>query len=279
VVRVTVATMVLLLVLCPLCLFGQTAEQPALFVDGDRVCFIGDSITHGDENRSDYHEFIYLYYLTRFPDRRITVFDRGMSGDTSWGTVARFAEDIAPCRATVSTIMLGMNDVDRGLYGSLPECPPEIQAKRDARLALYRENMEQLCNLVTEAGSRIILFTPSPYDQESISPDPELRIPERPQVNDGLLVCARHCRELAETFGAALVDMNSGMLQIAREQLKVDPTFPLNGKYRVHLGSYGHFIMAYLFLKAQGAPAVVSTVKIDAAGNRLVNWVCAGPTT
>ena len=122
----------------------DAAASPALFKDGERVCFIGDSITHGDYDRSDYHEFIYLYYLTRFPDRKITIFDRGISGDTSWGTVRRYDQDIAPCKATVSTIMLGMNDVNRGLYGSSPKCSPEIQAKREHLLNLAMRDIRRL---------------------------------------------------------------------------------------------------------------------------------------
>ena len=249
---------------------SAAAPAPALFKDGDRVCFIGDSITHGDYDKSDYHEFIYLYYLTRFPDRKITIFDRGISGDTSWGTFRRFDKDIAPCKATVSTIMLGMNDVNRGLYGSSPKCSPAIQAKRDARLKQYREHMEKLCKQVAGTGSRMVLFTPSPFDQTSFSRGDEALMPARPRVNDGLVVCAGYCRTLAESFGAALVDMNSGMLRVLERQHKVDPTFSFYGKYRVHPDTHGHFVMAYLFLKAQNAPAVVSTVKIDAAGKKVL---------
>ena len=250
-------------------MFADTAAEP-LFEDGERVCFIGDSITHGDRGRGDYHEFIYLYYLTRFPDRKITIFDRGISGDTSWGTVRRFDDDIAPCKPTVSTIMLGMNDVSRGLYGSSPTCSPEVQAKRDAKLKLYREHMAKLCEKLTAAGSRLVLFTPSPFDQISRSKGAEHLIPARPRVNDGLVTMAGYCNDMAERYGAALVDMNTGMLQVLERQHAVDPTYSFYAKYRVHPNLHGHFVMAYLFLKAQNAPAVVSTVKIDAVARKVL---------
>ena len=38
------------------------------FEEGERVVFVGNSITHGGH----YHSFIWLYYMTRFPDKPIT---------------------------------------------------------------------------------------------------------------------------------------------------------------------------------------------------------------
>ena len=52
-----------------------TAQAVPQFKDGDRVCFIGDSITHG----GSYHSNVYLYYLTRFPDREFRVWNKGIS--------------------------------------------------------------------------------------------------------------------------------------------------------------------------------------------------------
>jgi len=269
--RGCVGTLVLLFFLGGVCLPARAADRaPALFEDGERVCFIGDSITHGDDDESDYHEFIYLYYLTRFPDRKIAILDRGISGDTSWGTVRRFDKDIAPCKPTVCTIMLGMNDVGRNLYGSSPTCTPEVQAKRDAKLQLYHEHMEKLCKQVAGTGSRIVLFTPSPFDQVSLSRGPDHLTPARARVNDGLLKCADDCRTLAERFDAALVDMNAGVLRVLERQHKADRTFSFYDTHRVHPDERGHFVMAYLFLTAQGAPTVVSTVKVDATGKKIV---------
>ena len=51
-------------------------EAP-MFTNGDRVAFIGDSITHD----GTYHAFIYDFYLTRFPGRRVAFLNCGISGD------------------------------------------------------------------------------------------------------------------------------------------------------------------------------------------------------
>jgi endoglucanase len=257
------------LFLCPAsCVLAE--QGAAVFQDGERVCFIGDSITHGDPGSPDYHELIYLYYLTRFPDRKITIFDCGISGDSAQGAIQRFGVDIAPCRPTVSTIMLGMNDVGRALYeGRSPTCPPEVQANRDARLKMYGEKMEALCRRVVDSGSRLILLTPSPYDQVTKAAGPEFP-PAGARVNDGLVRFSEAVRTLAGQFDAPVVDMNGGTLEVLERLHQTEPTRALCVPDRVHPNAAGQWVMAYLFLKAQHAPAVVSAVVIDAAGAKVV---------
>ena len=57
------------------------AQQPEPFKKGDRVAFVGNSITDGGH----YHSYIWLYYMTRFPDRKISIYNCGIGGDTGLG--------------------------------------------------------------------------------------------------------------------------------------------------------------------------------------------------
>ena len=47
--------------------WGERSAEPFLFEDGDVVGFIGDSITHVEYTGISYQEFIYNYYMTRYP--------------------------------------------------------------------------------------------------------------------------------------------------------------------------------------------------------------------
>ena len=107
------------------------AEQVPRFEDGERICFVGDSITHGGA----YHSYVYLYYLTRFPEREIRVWNRGISGNQASHVLRRFDEDIASVKPSVSTVMLGMNDVGRSLYEAEGN---DEESKRNQQLALDR---------------------------------------------------------------------------------------------------------------------------------------------
>jgi hypothetical protein len=61
-----------------------------------------------------------------------------------------------------------------------------------------------------------------------------------------------------------VVDFHAPMTAFNLEHQKADPHYTLIGPDRVHPGAPGHLMMAWLFLKAQGAPALVSKVVVDA---------------
>lgn len=240
---------------CP----AAMAEAPH-FKDGDRVCFIGDSITH----QARYHTQIVLFYTTRFPQMRLTTWNCGFAGDTAAGAVKRYEWDIAARKSTVATIMLGMNDVNRGLYAE-GMTGPAVEAKRRAAIANRIANMERLAEKLTRDGTRIIFITPSLFDQTGNQKTDKLT-----GVNDALKACAEADRKLAARLGAGLVDFNGPMEAINRAGQTKDPAFTIVGPDRGHPGSAGHLVMAYLFLKAQGLPRTVAEVAIDAARAQIV---------
>ncbi|MGZ0655693.1 SGNH/GDSL hydrolase family protein [Coraliomargarita sp. W4R72] len=224
------------------------------FEDGERVCFVGDSITHG----GTYHSNIYLYYLTRFPEREIRIFNAGISGDTAERTLARFDADIAAHQPTTSTIMLGMNDVGRWQYkvgqSALDDGPDKMRS-----LNRYFQNMDTLAARLTEIGSDIIWITPSIYDQTA-----ELKQTNNLGVNDALGLCADYVKNTARANKQGLVDFYSTMLAINSDIQSSDKSATIIGGDRVHPRSDpGHFIMAYQFLKAQDVPQYVSKIAIN----------------
>ncbi|MGB8170923.1 MAG: SGNH/GDSL hydrolase family protein [Chthoniobacteraceae bacterium] len=253
------------------------------FKAGDTVCFVGDSITHG----GTYHSIITLYYATRFPDRKIAAWNCGIGGDRASGITSderyRLNVDILGHKPTVATIMLGMNDIGHTDYYAPGKDAPDVEKKRARSLEVYDEAMQKLVGSLQKSGARLILITPSPYDETTKLPT------ARPEVaagaNGALGKCAEHVQAWAKQYGAGIVNFHEVMDAIdAREQAK-DPAFTIVGPDRVHPGAVGHFVMAYTFLKAQGVPREVATVAIDAkkgkagaARNCTIGDVKAGPT-
>lgn len=224
------------------------------FQDGDRVCFIGDSITH----QAMYHTQIQLFYTTRFPNMRLELFNRGFAGDTAAGGVRRYAWDIAPIKPTVATIMLGMNDVERSLY-THGKTGPGIEKQRQKAISSHVANMEKLAGFLARDGVRIIFITPSLYDQTS-----NQKSENDVGVNDALKACAAAVRKLAVQYKAGLVDFNGPMEAINKAGQAKDPDFTIVPG-RVHPGPVGHLVMAYLFLKEQGVGPTVAEIGVDAA--------------
>ena len=248
-----------LLIGLPVCLCAADLT-PGQFQKDDRWAVIGDSITHGRR----YHSFIYLFYATRFPDRKFGTHNCGISGDSAGGALRRFEWDILPHKPTVATIMLGMNDVGRGLYGK-SKTGEALEKRRKAAIDGHVENMTKLAERLTAAKCRIIFLTPSIYDQTA-----ELKRENNYGVNDALGLCGRRMAEIAPRFSAGVADLHGPMTAINEAGQKDDPTFTIVGPDRVHPGDVGQFIMAYLFLKAQKVPATVAEIVIDADARRTI---------
>lgn len=238
-----------------LCLPASGA--PALqFQDGERWCAIGDSITHG----GPYHRYVYLYYATRFPGRKIDFFNCGISGDTAGGALRRLEADVLRHKPSVATLMLGMNDVSRGLYEEGADAP-DLQQKRAYALETHSANMRKLAERLRAAGCRLVFLTPSIYDETA-----DLPRPNAPGVNGALGWCAEGARRLALEFDAGLVDFHATMGALNLRMQQEDPHFTLIGADRIHPGEAGHLVMAYLLLKAQEAPMFAAEIREDAAG-------------
>ena len=133
------------------------APAVAPFADGERVTFLGDSITHG----GSYHVNLQLYWDLRHSGSRTRLMNCGVSGGSSGGAVKRWTWDAAPQRADRTFVMFGMNDVGRGLYrGADPT--PEVLAERARALVRFEEDMTKIADLVRGAGQRLVVMTPTP---------------------------------------------------------------------------------------------------------------------
>lgn len=222
-------------------------RQENSFKKGDRWCAIGNSITH----QGRYLQMIYLYYITRFPYEQFDLFNCGAGGDTATGTLTRRMDaDILINNPTTATVMLGINDIwweHSGLFTS----------------ENYPRDLEGIVNRLKQAGSRVILITPSPYDYSVKSEEPV--DPKRL----GLERLAGEVVNLAKKYDLPVVDFYNQMMTITFEGQAHDSAFTLLQKDRVHTKPIADFIMGYLFLKATAPLTSVSEIIIDAKSESL----------
>ncbi|HET7538100.1 MAG TPA: SGNH/GDSL hydrolase family protein [Candidatus Didemnitutus sp.] len=243
----------------------ETAAAPAMFKPGDRWVAVGDSITHS----GSYHQWVQLYYVTRFPGFALDLVNCGISGDTADAAIKRYGWDIAPNllskKGSYASVMLGMNDVTRSLY-SADLKDPDVAQKRRERIELHKTRMRELVGRLKKDGARVIIFTPSIFDDTA-----DLERPYQSGVNSALGECAEFDRALAAETGAALVDFYAPMNAINRERQQANHAFTIVGPDRIHPGPPGHLVMAYLFLKAQGVPAEVAKLSLDYEDKKIVS--------
>jgi lysophospholipase L1-like esterase len=246
--------------------------------DGDRVVFLGDSIT---EQRL-YTTYIESYVLTRFPTWKLSFRNVGWGGDTAWlrqrfhpdearlfaatneaqqaiveDAVKRGLErDVLPLHPTVVTIDFGMND-------------HSYQAFREDIFRAYVRSQTELAKDLEAAGARVAFITPQPIEEKRPDPDQDVKNLSLRKFSDGL-------REVAAKENAMYADEFDPYMAIMMHARAADPAAFIGGGDSVHPKQPGHTLMAWAILKALGAPAAVSSAEIAApAGTVTASEKCA----
>ncbi len=223
---------------------------------GDTVVFYGDSITE----QNYYNQWVELYTATRFPSMRVHFFDAGVGGDRVTGGGGgpidqRLPRDVFAEKPTVISIMLGMND------GGYRATTPDIESA-------YVKGYEHILDSIHEHApqARVTLLGPSPFDD----------VTGPPTFPGGYNAVMQHFagldRELAGKRGAVFIDLNAPVVAAIEKAQAMDPRIAkLLLPDRVHPDPLAHWVMAEALLKGWHAPALVTSVSIDAAAAKLVD--------
>ncbi len=232
---------------------AQATNAPFALKNGDRVVFYGDSIT----DQRMYTLLTEQYIVTRFPNLKVRFVHSGWGGDRVTGGGGgpidlRLDRDVTAYKPSVVTVMLGMNDAsyrafDAGIFQT------------------YADGYKHLVEKVKKdnPGVRLTLIQPSPYDDVT-----------RPEgfpggYNAVLLRYASFVGQLASEQGAGVADLNNPVVAMLKKANATDATNAAKIiADRVHPGWGGQLIMAEALLKAWNAPALVSSVKLDAASGK-----------
>ena len=231
------------------------ADAPFYLKGGDRVCFYGDSIT---EQRY-YGMDVETYVRTRFPNLHVKFVNSGVGGDRVTGGWAgpideRLQRDVFPFKPNVVTIMLGMNDAGYHAF--------------DQRVFnTYSNGYEHIIESLQKhlPGVRIVLIQPTPFDDVTYPP-------QFPGGYNGVLLrYAAFVSQLAAEHHLMCVDCMTPMLDVLQKADAQDPKLARDViPGRVHPSAVGELLMAQALLKAWNAPAVVTSVAIDANQQKVV---------
>ncbi len=244
--------------------------------DGDRVVFLGDSIT---EQRL-YTTYIEAYALTRHPNWKITFRNVGWGGDTAWlrqrahpdegqlfkaegeelsakvtDAVARgLGRDVLPFKPTFVTVKFGMND------HSYQKFRPDI-------FRAYARSQTEIANVLGKAGARVTFLTPQPIEERRPDPENDERNQSLRKFSDGL-------RAVSEATGAGFVDQFMPFMKLMLDARAENPKAFIGGGDAVHPGPSGQTLMAWAVLKGMGATPLVSTAHIDASSQTAKTEAC-----
>lgn len=216
------------------------------FKPGDRVVFLGDSITE----QYQYSTYIELYLTTRMPDGKFVFLNAGISGDTANGGAGRFKAHVLDEKPTAVTINFGMND------GAYTKFDP-------ARHKVYVEKTDAMLRAAKDAGVRVALVSPNAVD-------PRIRPGDNPEKFRAYTETQKQfyapLKDLAAKYGFAFADQYATTRAALERMEKDDPRAEKAVPFRdgFHTVPPGGLLMAHAILTGLHAPALVSDAAIDA---------------
>lgn len=207
-----------------LCLSPAALHAEILVKNGEKVAFLGDSITEGGWGNPKGYVRLVVGGLAA-NGVAIDPVPAGISGHKSNQMLARLESDVLSRKAQWMTLSCGVNDVWHG--------------KNGVPLGTYKENITKLVEQATAAGVKVLLLTATVIHERLDSPENANLAP----YNDFL-------RGLAKEKKLPLADVNA----LFQERLKAEnqPEQKILTSDGVHLNDAGNALMARGVLKAFG---------------------------
>jgi acyl-CoA thioesterase I len=208
------------------CLFPLAAQTPAGPQSGQKVAFLGDSITQFGEGPGGYVQLIAS--ALKDNGREIVIVPAGISGNTSKDMLARLDRDVLSKKPDWMTLSCGVNDVWHGPTG--------------VDLETYKKNITSIIDQASAAGIKVCILTATMIYEDPANPN-----------NQKLAAYNDFLRGLAKERNLPLADLNADMqAELAQLRAGTPPPGNLLTVDGVHMNGLGNEMMAAGVLKAFG---------------------------
>ena len=207
-----------------------------IFKNGDRILFQGDSITDcGCRDTSNanplgtgYVSVVRGLLSARHPELKVTVLNRGSSGDRTEELLKRWDDDVKPLQPTWLSILIGINDV----YGKTKT--PSRHIPIDAFIANYRTLIERAKGYGVQ---RLVLVSPTVIEDDQDT-----------EMNRMIAEYDAKVQLLAREIHALYVPARTKLLSA----IKANPTVRWTSD-GCHPTVAGHAVIAQAWMEAVGA--------------------------
>lgn len=211
-----------------------------LIQENSKLVMIGDSITDAGRNYNvgegwqdsfgyGYVNLVNGMIMSTYPEKKIRIVNKGISGNTIRDLKARWKEDVLDLKPDWLSIMIGINDVWRH-YDT-----PLIVENRVGEDE-FRETYEELVTSVKPQLKGLVIMSPCIIEPNK-SDLMRAHIDRYSQI----------AKEVAEKYGAIFVDTQKGFDEFCKVHYSAALSLD-----RIHPNTPGHMIIAKAFLNALG---------------------------
>jgi len=199
---------------------------------GDRVVFLGDSITQAGARPGGYVSLVRDYLNEHQKDLGVTIIGAGKSGHKVPDCQQRLQRDVLSKKPDVVVIYIGINDVWHWNRGR--------GTKKDA----FEKGLHDIIARCKKEGARVILATPSVIGEKT---DGSNRFDKMLDEYSGI------SREVAKETGSELLDLRKQFLNHLEKHNEKNADRGILTSDTVHLNKAGNQFVADAVLVALGA--------------------------
>ena len=200
---------------------------------GDRIVFLGDSITEAGAGPKGYVTLIKNELKEKHKDLDLEVINAGVSGNRVPDIQARLEKDVLSKKPTVVVVYIGINDVWHG-----EKDPSKGTSKED-----YEAGLRDVIKRCQAAGARVVLCTPSVIGEKN----------DGSEVNDPKLdQYADISRAVAKDLKVPVCDLRKDFQAYEKEHNADNKESGVLTVDRVHLNDAGNKFVADAILKMFG---------------------------
>jgi lysophospholipase L1-like esterase len=197
---------------------------------GDRIVFLGDSITEAGVGEKGYVTLIKNTLTEKHKDLEIEVLGAGISGNKVPDLQRRVDKDVIAKKPTVVVIYIGINDVWHG------EKNPALGTSKEA----FSEGLKEVIGKCTAAGARVVLCTPSVIGEKKAGANTlDGKLDEYSQISRGI----------AKELKLTLCDLRQEFTDYLKSHNPDDKESGILTSDRVHLNDAGNRFVADVMLK------------------------------
>ncbi|QEL15352.1 SGNH/GDSL hydrolase family protein [Limnoglobus roseus] len=205
--------------------FAADKEMAAPLKKGERIVFLGDSITQGGVSPKGYVTVVKNTLAEKHKDLGIEVIGAGIGGNKVPDLQKRLEKDVLAKKPTLVVIYIGINDVWHG----------EKDPAKGTSKEKFEAGLKEIIGKIKDAGARVVLCTPSVIGEKKAGANKlDKQLDEYSEIS----------RKVAKETGSTLCDLRKAFTEHLEKANKDDAESKVLTSDRVHLNDAGNKFVA-----------------------------------
>lgn len=206
------------------------ADELVPLKKGERIVFLGDSITQQGAGKNGYVSKIKDELNAKHKDLEIEIIGAGISGNKVPNLQSRVDKDVVAKKPTIVFIYIGINDVWHGEKDPAKGTTPEK----------FEAGLKEVIGKCTAAGAKVILCTPTVIGEKKAGAN---------SLDAKLDEYAGISRKVAAELKIPLCDLRKAFVDHLKDNNPEDKAQGILTGDRVHLNEAGNKLVAETMLK------------------------------